>query len=110
MRGLGTAGDRSRTKEKKVIEYERIPLTCPCGKPLELVALKDGGCVLKWAVGHIDSLCSPMIHGVKLGDVMANLGRTLETKRKFPSAEEYFAQKRVNEESKRLNEQIERAK
>lgn len=53
---------------RKVVNGTKQPveLSCPCGKPLSIARLDDG----RWALGHFEAMCSPLIHGTDANDVL----------------------------------------
>lgn len=63
-------------------------LTCPCGQPLQLCKVRG-----EWVVGHIEEMCSPLIHCKEINEVMLSLGRLFKHYGHFPTREEYFRDK-----------------
>ena len=52
-----------------------IQLACPCDRPLDLIYHEDWDGQPKWILGHIDSMCGPLIHGSTIGGVVSEFVR-----------------------------------
>lgn len=72
-----------------VFKGEPVPLRCPCGLPLQVAETTDG----KWAIGHFNKTCSPIVWDEDPGKVLLTLIQeirkgTYGNKRQLPQQEQ----------------------